>query len=60
MLLRNIRRPDVSTGRFEERLTLVLDYVDELYKEIDRALCSIDTSNMTDELRETLLKIKER
>lgn len=60
MLLRNIRRPDVSTGRYEERLNRVLDYVDELYKEIDRALCSIDTSNMTDELRETLLKIKER
>lgn len=60
MLLRNIRRPDVSTGRFEERLNRVLDYVDELYKEIDRALCSIDTSNMTEDLRETLLKIKER
>lgn len=51
MLLRVINRPDIKNGRWEDRLEAVLDYVDEMYREIDRALCSIDDTNLTDELR---------
>lgn len=60
MLLRDIRHPNIRDGRWEDRLQRVLEYIDEAYKEIDRALCSIDENNMTEDLRNTIKKLKER